>query len=69
MKELVVLSGKGGTGKTSLTACLARLSGHVVVGGRRRRRLEPAILLNPEPNTGKSSSRARRRSSDPERNA
>jgi len=27
MKELVILSGKGGTGKTSLTACFAALSG------------------------------------------
>jgi len=27
MKELVILSGKGGTGKTSLTACFAVLSG------------------------------------------
>jgi len=26
MKELVVLSGKGGTGKTSLTACFASLA-------------------------------------------
>jgi MinD superfamily P-loop ATPase len=28
MKELVVLSGKGGTGKTSLVACLAALATH-----------------------------------------
>ncbi|MFO7645417.1 MAG: (4Fe-4S)-binding protein, partial [Desulfosarcina sp.] len=27
MKELVILSGKGGTGKTSLTACFAELAG------------------------------------------
>ncbi|MBK9575764.1 MAG: ATP-binding protein [Fibrobacterota bacterium] len=31
MKELVVLSGKGGTGKTSLTAAFATLAGRVVV--------------------------------------
>jgi len=31
MKELVVISGKGGTGKTSLTASFAVLAGHAVV--------------------------------------
>ena len=31
MKELVVISGKGGTGKTSLTAAFAVLAGHAVV--------------------------------------
>jgi len=31
MKQLVVLSGKGGTGKTSFTAALARLAPHVLV--------------------------------------
>lgn len=31
MKELVVISGKGGTGKTSVTAALAQLSGNCVV--------------------------------------
>ncbi len=31
MKELVVISGKGGTGKTSVTASLAVLAGNVVV--------------------------------------
>jgi len=31
MKQLVVLSGKGGTGKTSFTAALARLASRVVV--------------------------------------
>lgn len=31
MKELVVISGKGGTGKTSLTASLAVLAGHSVI--------------------------------------
>ena len=30
MKEIVVISGKGGTGKTSLAASLARLAGNVV---------------------------------------
>jgi MinD superfamily P-loop ATPase len=31
IKELVVLSGKGGTGKTSITACFATLAGNRVV--------------------------------------
>jgi len=31
MKELVVISGKGGTGKTSVTASLAVLAGHTVI--------------------------------------
>jgi MinD superfamily P-loop ATPase len=31
MKELVIISGKGGTGKTSLAASLAVLAGHAVV--------------------------------------
>ncbi len=31
IKELVIISGKGGTGKTSLTAALAKLSGHCVL--------------------------------------
>lgn len=31
MRQLVVLSGKGGTGKTTLAACLARLAGRVVI--------------------------------------
>ncbi|HOW57153.1 MAG TPA: (4Fe-4S)-binding protein, partial [Smithellaceae bacterium] len=31
MKELVVISGKGGTGKTSITASFAVLAGKVVV--------------------------------------
>lgn len=31
MKELVILSGKGGTGKTSLTACFASLAHHAVL--------------------------------------
>jgi MinD superfamily P-loop ATPase len=30
MKQVVVLSGKGGTGKTSLTAALVRLAGRCV---------------------------------------
>lgn len=31
IKELVVISGKGGTGKTSITACLAQLAGQPVL--------------------------------------
>ena len=31
MKELVIISGKGGTGKTSVTASLAVLAGHSVI--------------------------------------
>lgn len=31
MREIVMISGKGGTGKTSLTAALASLTGHAVV--------------------------------------
>ncbi|HQG47108.1 MAG TPA: (4Fe-4S)-binding protein, partial [bacterium] len=31
MRELVIISGKGGTGKTSLTASLAVLAGRVVM--------------------------------------
>jgi len=30
-KELVVISGKGGTGKTSLVSCFAALAGHLVI--------------------------------------
>lgn len=31
MKELTVLSGKGGTGKTSVTAALASMATHIVL--------------------------------------
>ena len=31
MKELVILSGKGGTGKTSLTAAFASLAKHMML--------------------------------------
>jgi MinD superfamily P-loop ATPase len=31
MRQLVVLSGKGGTGKTSVVACFAALSGRAVL--------------------------------------
>lgn len=31
MKQLVIISGKGGTGKTSITACLAALAGSSVI--------------------------------------
>jgi len=49
MKELVVLSGKGGTGKTSLTACLARLAGSSLLVDADVDASNLPILLNPQP--------------------
>ncbi|MGD8717474.1 MAG: ATP-binding protein [Candidatus Zixiibacteriota bacterium] len=48
MKELVILSGKGGTGKTSLTASLAVLAAPVVVADADVDAPDLHILLGPE---------------------
>ena len=48
MKELVVISGKGGTGKTSLVASLAALARPVVTGRLRRGRRRSALVLEPQ---------------------
>lgn len=48
-KELVVLSGKGGTGKTSLTACLARLAGGAVLVDADVDASNLPLLLGPDP--------------------
>ncbi len=48
MKELTVLSGKGGTGKTSITACLAVLAGNSVVADCDVDAPDLHMLLHPE---------------------
>jgi len=48
MKELVVISGKGGTGKTSVAASLAALAGQVVVADCDVDAADMHLLLAPE---------------------
>jgi len=48
MKELVVLSGKGGTGKSSLTACFAILANHPVVADCDVDAADLHLLLSPQ---------------------
>lgn len=48
MKELVVISGKGGTGKTSLTACFAGLAGQAVIADCDVDAADLHLLLKPE---------------------
>jgi len=48
MKELVIISGKGGTGKTSLTAAFARWAGHSVLADCDVDAADLHLLLHPE---------------------
>ncbi len=48
MKELVVISGKGGTGKTSVTAALAVLAGRVVVADCDVDAADLHLILSPD---------------------
>ena len=48
MKELVVISGKGGTGKTSLTASLAALAGDAVIADCDVDAADLHLLLSPK---------------------
>ena len=48
LKELVVISGKGGTGKTSITACFASLSGNSVICDCDVDAADLHLVLNPE---------------------
>jgi MinD superfamily P-loop ATPase len=48
MRELVVISGKGGTGKTSLTACFAVLAGNAVVADCDVDAADLHLVLTPE---------------------
>lgn len=48
MKELVVVSGKGGTGKTSITAAFAALAGNSVLCDADVDAADLHLLLNPE---------------------
>lgn len=48
MKELLVISGKGGTGKTTLTACLSALDGPKVIADGDVDAADLFILLKPE---------------------
>lgn len=50
MKELVVLSGKGGTGKTSLTACFAELAGGCMLCDADVDAADLHLLMQPEIN-------------------
>ena len=48
MKELVVISGKGGTGKTSITASFAALAGNCVIADCDVDAADLHLVLNPE---------------------
>jgi len=48
MKELVIISGKGGTGKTSLTASFAVLAGNAVVADCDVDAADLSLVLSPE---------------------
>ena len=48
MQELVVISGKGGTGKTSLTACFAVLAGNAVIADCDVDAADLHLVLTPE---------------------
>ncbi|MFA6659195.1 MAG: ATP-binding protein [Victivallaceae bacterium] len=48
MKELVIVSGKGGTGKTSITAALAALAGNAVLADCDVDAADLHLLLHPE---------------------
>lgn len=50
MKQVTVLSGKGGTGKTTVTAALAQLMGEVVIADCDVEAPNLHLLLNPEAN-------------------
>ena len=47
-RELVVISGKGGTGKTSLVAAFAALAGHVVLADCDVDAADLHLVLGPE---------------------
>lgn len=49
IKELVILSGKGGTGKTTLTACFAILSERAVLADCDVDAADLHLILNPKP--------------------
>ena len=55
MKELVIISGKGGTGKTSLTACFAFLAPNKVLADCDVDAADLHILVHPEIHHGKIS--------------
>ena len=48
MKQIVIVSGKGGTGKTSLTASLARISSNTVIADCDVDASNLHLLLDPE---------------------
>jgi len=48
VKELVIISGKGGTGKTSITACFAALANNAVLADCDVDAADLHLILNPE---------------------
>jgi len=48
MKEILIVSGKGGSGKTSLAACFAQLAGNSVLADCDVDAADLALLLHPE---------------------
>lgn len=48
MKEILIVSGKGGSGKTSLAACFAQLAGNCVLADCDVDAADLALLLHPE---------------------
>ncbi|UCF06348.1 MAG: ATP-binding protein [bacterium] len=66
MRELVVISGKGGTGKTSVVASLAACAGHVVTADCDVDAADLHLLLQPKIERSASFSGGRRASIRPE---
>ncbi len=67
MKEVVVLSGKGGTGKTSLTASLAALAGRAVLADCDVDAADLHLVLSPRIRESRTFSAGRKAVIDPER--
>ena len=55
MKELVILSGKGGTGKTSITASFARLAERPVIADCDVDAADLHLVIPPRSESGMSS--------------
>ena len=60
MREIIIISGKGGTGKTSLTGAFAHLAGNKVVCDLDVDAPDLHLLLQPTQNARRNSTRGMR---------